>query len=171
MRAWLLTLSSVFILIGGIYLYQTLFRTDVLPPIENNLKILGVIDMDKSHTISVPSVKKGDDILLVLDYPRFVNVFQPAHPEFAQFYSQPFDILYFGSNKEGVLDNTDPLWPFLHVVVFTDNGRTYQVRRLGEAGIRAILLKHLTPEGNHTVLLSDGDERILYETPIQTQNQ
>ncbi|MBA2653531.1 MAG: hypothetical protein H0U71_00500 [Gammaproteobacteria bacterium] len=163
MRALVLTIGALIVILALSSLYRWVNPTILLSPLPSNLKLLGVIDMDASHDFSIKSVAKGNDILLVLDENNFVNEFIPAHPELSSYYSKPFDIMYYDNNHDGEIDSQEPIWGYLYIVIYSDNGATYQVRPLNDAGIHAILARHLTPKGNHEVLLTDGDTRILYE--------
>jgi hypothetical protein len=167
MRAWLLTSIIIAMIAGSLLLvYKKLHVPSHIMPLSRSFQLLGVIDMDTDHGVDLKRVLDGDDILLVLDRNGYDNQFVPNHPEYNQFYSKPFDLVYFDPDGEGVLDSEDSLWNYLYAVVYSDAGQTYHVRRLREAGIHAILTRHLTPQGNHAVLLSDGDRRTLYEVPV-----
>lgn len=164
MRAWMLSLVIFIVVVSAfVFFYKKWNEPQHITPINRNLQLLGVIDMDGNHGIDLQKVTKGDDVLLVLDKNGYLNQFMPNHPEYSQYYSKPFDLVYFDPDGEGVIDSEDPLWNYLYIVIYDDDGQTYQVRTLHQAGIYAILTKHLTARGNHSVMLSDGGTRILYE--------
>lgn len=163
MRAWMLTIAALIIFTVGIWLYSWHVPDDAISPLPTSLKLIGVIDMDANHGINIKGLKQGSDILMVLDYVGFVNQFMPAHPELKEIYAKPFDLANYDNNQNGEIDNTESIWPYLYVVTYGEDGATYQVRHLADAGIHAILTQHLNTTGNHKVLLTDGDTRILYE--------
>lgn len=166
-RALIAALVILIVVAIPVFLFYDKFtyKPNIMP-LNRDFQLLGVIDMDTDHGVDLKRVLSGDDVLLVLDRDGYDSQFVPNHPEYNQFYSKPFDLVYFDPDGEGVLDSEDPLWNYLYVVIYGNDGETYQVRRLREAGIHAILTRHLTAHGNHAVLLSDGDTRILYEVPI-----
>lgn len=161
-RSWIIFIVLIILFLIVLIGYKSCIESDAIAPLNPSLRMLGVIDMDKNHGIDIEGLKRGDDILLVLDRNGFNRVFVPAHPELSDAYSKPFDLQYYGG-FDGLIDNESPIWPYLYVVVYGDNGKAYQVKHLSDAGIHEITSHHLTPKGDHTVLLTDGDSRILYE--------
>lgn len=168
-KTWAIIIILLLIIVGTfVYLHEQWTEPLNIMPINKDFQLLGVIDMDSNHNgINLRKVVSGDDVLLVLDKNGYLTQFIPNHPEYTEYYSKPFDLVYFDPDGEGVLDSEDTLWNYLYVIIYTDDGATYQVRTLHQAGIHAILTKHITEHGDHKILLSDGDTRILYEVPAK----
>ncbi len=142
-----------------------------LPQLPPEYQKIGIINMAFDHPIKMPNVLNGVDPLLVITRtsPYYEDIMQRAKALGNTSTDIRFEISLYDSNKDGLIDNEDPIWRFLYVIIFKDNGQNYDVKTLDEIGIRAILLKHITPKSNHTVILSDGSERVLFElgTPLK----
>lgn len=165
MRGLLVTLTAIIITMLGFSFYEWFERAESkIAPLAPSLELIGVIDMDDNHDISIEGVKNGNDLLVVLDKVGFTEEYMPTHPQLKDYFSSPFDLIYYDTNKSGEIDSQESIWNYLYVVIYSNNGNTYTLKPLSAAGIHAILAPHLTAKGNHEVLLSDGDTRILYET-------
>lgn len=142
-----------------------------LPQLPPEYQKIGIINMAFDHPIKMSNVLNGVDPLLVITRtsPYYEDIMQRAKALGNTSTDIRFEISLYDSNKDGLIDNEDPIWRFLYVIIFKDNGQNYDVKTLDEIGIRAILLKHITPKSNHTVILSDGSERVLFElgTPLK----
>jgi hypothetical protein len=165
MRALILTALGIVLIIFSVSIYNWWERSsNLLAPIPPNYALIGVIDISNNHSITLDNIRSGDAILLVLDTQAFHSGFIPEHPELHAIYSQPFDLKNYDTNHDKQIDSEDPIWPYLYVISYSGNGATFQVQTLSKAGIRGIVPAHLSPTGNHEVILSDGNKRTLYET-------
>lgn len=157
----------VVVLIIAIWLYTRWTVQTNLPPINTDrYKVIGVIDFSNQHKgPNFNNVRQGIDPVLVVDhtqpyYGQLIakNALAANNPTLDTFHLQLND-----DNKDGLLDNEDAIWSHLYILVYDRDTQNYAVKSLPAVGIRAIVLKHLTRHGNHTVILSNGAERTLYE--------
>lgn len=159
---WLISIITIIVVLSvGFWLYQKYEASVLIATITDNYKPIGVIDLDYDHGINVDDIKTGEDVVLVIDkaYPNYGTMMSKS----AQLGSKRFELGFDTAARDGLIDSQDPMWGFLYIVLFSNDGRSYVLKPLKMAGIHGIVLKHLTPEGNHTVLLTDGSMRTLYE--------
>lgn len=132
----------------------------------SNYKIIGVIAMSNSNAPSKSDIENGDAIYLVVSrnspyYSKVMSITQQIEKVVTE--NTRFELALADENHDQIVDSEDPIWTSLFAVIFVNSGENYQIKSLPQVGIRAILLKHITPTGNHTVILSDGTERTLFE--------
>jgi hypothetical protein len=128
-----------------------------------NLSWIGVIDRNYAHDIDVEDVFKGQDILLVVDYtnPRFQrSTLRQLHTLPAE---NTLEIGEFDTNHDGIIDEEDPIYPYLYVVAFDPSGEGYRILPLLEAGVRGIRINPNKQHREHIVVMADGSTAILYE--------
>jgi hypothetical protein len=126
--------------------------------ISSGLKWIGVIDLDSDHCIDFTGIAKGEDALLLVDY--YNPLIQPILQNKAL---NLLEIADFDSDNDGVLNEQDPIFRLLRIIIFNPYGQGYEVKTLDRAGIRGIRVKHIAQNSNHQAVLSDGSERTLYE--------
>lgn len=168
MRPWIIS-SLIFLAVIAIALGVYHFETEqnwTIPPLGPDYKVIGIVDMDDDHHIDLSRLRNGDDVLLVvarnnLYYNKIMDLTKRLGNVVTE--NTRFELALVDENQDKIIDVEDPVWQYLYAVIFSNDGQTYEMKPLLQVGIRGILLKHLTPEGNHTVLLSDGSERTLYE--------
>lgn len=173
-RTWIVVFIVFLALILGIWAmkHQWNHPTHIPPINDDNYKVIGIIDLDNKHQgPDYQSVKDGIDPVLAVDHTQpFYGQLMAKNPETANDpYSDIFRLQIYDENNDGFLDNQDPIWTHLHILVYNSETKTYEIKPLEAAGIRAILLKHLTKYGNHMVILSNGAERTLYEVTKWTK--
>lgn len=165
-RRIMILLAIAAIIILGWWLYNNYQEQNLpIPAISEDYQKIGIVNMALDHPIKIQNVLAGNDLLIVInrDSPYYKNIISLAR-QLGNYGSDiRFELSLYDSNQDSIIDNEDPIWGDLRAIVFTDNGRSYVVKTLPEVGIHGILLKHITPKGNHTVLLSDGSERVLFE--------
>lgn len=175
-KPWLVTIVLFIAFIaGGWTIYQWWTKSNTLPPINNdNYKVVGIIDFaDKHNGPDYERVRKGEDAVLVVDHTQpYYGHLMAKNPETANDpYSDIFRLQIYDETGDGILDNEDSIWSHLSVLVYDPDTATYTVKSLATVGIHAIILKHLTPHGNHVVILSNGAQRTLYETTKWSQKE
>jgi hypothetical protein len=165
MRPWVISIIiSLFVLIGIAAFIRWWTTPVTITHLSSQYKLIGLIDMEYEHGISLNGVKEGHDVLLLLDYNGFLNKYLVYHPEYQKISANERVVIKnYDINHNGIIDSESPLWPYLYIIYYRNNGTAYTIKPIAKAGIHAISLKHETAEGNHTVILSDDSERILYE--------
>lgn len=152
-------------------LFNYIHRITTIPPLPPEYYKIGVVNMDYDHPIKINNVLDGDDPLIVIftASPYYTQIMNLARQLGNTSPDIRFELSLYDSNKDQLIDSEDPIWRYLYAIIFKDQGRGYDVKTLDEIGIHAIALRHITPKGNHTVILSDGSERILFElgTPLK----
>lgn len=161
MRIWVFAVLTIIILLSGVFwLYHQYAQEKLLSTITPNFKPIGVIDMDYDHGVNIDDIKTGEDVILVIskDYPEYNKIMAAVGSEKGR-----FEIGLDTGAKEGLIDPMDPMWKYLYIIIFSNDGRSYVLKPVSLAGIRGILIRHIGEQGNHIVLLSDGSARTLYE--------
>lgn len=158
-------LIFIFLMIGFYEIYAKLQKQHSVYRIAPNERWIGVIDMDTDHGVDMNGVVEGQDVLLTIDYtnPLFIQLVQNTLQTNPLLNLNQFEVGDYDANKDGLLNEEDPIYPFLHVIYIDPSQGGYETKSLASAGIRAIKIEHLTPHGNHEVILSDGSTRTLYE--------
>ncbi len=158
-------LIFIFVIIGFFEIYLKAHQKYSLHDIPSNERWIGVIDMGYAHGIDVKGIIQGHDALLVVDNnnPLFQEYVLKTLQEKPFLELTPFEIGNYDSNEDGLIDEEDPIYHFLHIVTFVPGGQGYQVKTLEQAGIHGIKIKHLEKNSNHLVIMSDGTTRVLYE--------
>ncbi len=155
----------MFIIIGVYEIYVKLQGPHTVYRISPQERWAGIIDMDYDHGVDVNRILKGEDVLLVVDYanPLFRGIVQKTILDKPLMALAEFEIGDFDTNGDGVLNQEDDIYRYLHILYFNPNGQGYYIKNLPASGIRGIQIKHLTTHGNHKVIMSDGSTRTLYE--------
>jgi hypothetical protein len=158
-------LIFIFLISGIFHIYIKLHHQHPIYIIPSNLHWIGVIDLDYDHGIDMEGIIQGHDALLVIDNnnPIFQQLILKLIREKPALTFSPFEIGDYVANSDGLLNEENPVYPFLHVVVFSPENRSHEVKTLAQAGIRGIKTKHLENNRNHEVIMSDGTTRTLYE--------
>lgn len=162
MRVWFLSILTIIaIFSAGFWVYHQYEGRTLLATISPNYKPIGVIDLDYDHGVNVDDIKIGEDVVLVIDkrYPNYGKYLQQATRAGSQRFELGLDV----GARDGLIDTLDPMWPYLYVVLFSNNGRSHILKSLKMVGIHGISIKHMSSKGNHVVILTDGTERTLYE--------
>jgi hypothetical protein len=156
----------IFIMIGIYNVYIKTTSKNLTYQINPNQHWLGVIDMNSDHGIDMAGVIKGDDALLVLDYsnPLFLQLIQTNPTGNLQETIQQFEISRFDSNTDTIINQDDPIFPFLKVITFLSDSESYEVRSLLQAGIRGIRIYRSNDYQKYQAIMSDGSTRNLYMT-------
>lgn len=158
-------LLFIFIIIGIYEVYQHVHVQHRAYQIDTNQKWIGVIDLSADHDIDMAGVIRSEDALLVLDYtnPLFLQLIQNTTGLTAEEALKQFDLENYDSNNDGVLNQEDPIFHYLKLLVFDTDGNGYFIRTLPEAGIRGIRVKHVDERHKHQAVMSDGTTRSVYE--------
>jgi hypothetical protein len=163
MKGWMLIVTFFIFFTFFLTAYKWWHTPAYIKPLSHGFKMIGIIDMDANHGIDLNTVRKGKDIVLVLNEEEYKEEYIPTHPRESLFYARPFDLVNFDPGS-GIIDENSSLWPYIDVVAYIENGANYQLLRPEDIGIQSFETHHITEHGDHTVHLKNGQTRILYET-------
>lgn len=158
-------LIFIFIIIAVYSIYVKLNGQHLSYQIDSSQRWLGVVDLNADHGIDMAGVIRGEDALLVIDYtdPLLLQLIEKTTQLSPEDGVRRFELADYDSNKDGVLNQEDPIFGFLKILVFNPDTKSYEVRSLIQAGIRAIRVNHVNGIHKHQVILSDGSTRSVYE--------